>query len=168
MPKAPQLSESDQLFALEYLKNGLNATGAYKAVHPRCSQRTAEANGYKLLRKTEVAAFIRDETEKRKARLQMEGDEALEGLTRIGRADIRRLYRNNRLLPISEWPDLEGDCVKSLKPTPFGTQVVMHDKMRARELMAINAGKLKLNHTMTHKFDHAAYLGAEPPKGDDE
>lgn len=161
------ISDADAEFVLTYLANGRNATAAYKAAHPRASQRTAEVNGSRTLRKTEVAAFLKQQEADRRARLQMDGDEALEGITRIARADPRRLFRDNRLMPISEWPDDAADCVKALKPTPFGTSVVLYDKLKARELMAINAGKIRQRVDHKHTFDPAEYLGAEPPEGDD-
>lgn len=162
------ISDADQLFALEYLSNGLNATAAYRSTHPRAKQRTAEVEGSKLLRKPEVDAFIAKETKERKARLQMDGDESLESITRIARGDIRRLFKDNKLLPLADWPDDAADCVKSIKPTPFGTAIVLHDKLKARELMAVATGKLRTKVDAKVQFDPAEYLGSEPPAGDDE
>jgi len=84
-----KLTQVQELFALEYLANGYNATAAYKTTHPRCAQRTAEVNGSRLLRKAEVRAFIEHEQNERKRRLRMDADEALEGITRHARGDIR-------------------------------------------------------------------------------
>lgn len=160
-------SPTDELFCLEFLKNGENAKRAYMAVHPKAKERTAEVEGSKLLRKPEIAAFIEKERDERKKRLRMYGDEALEAITRIARGDPRQLFRNNRLLPIDEWPADALDCVKAIKPTPFGTAIIFYDKLRARELMAVADGKLRTKVDHLHAFDHAAYLGAEPPEGDD-
>ena len=41
--------------------------------------------------------------------------------------------------------------------------VVLHDSMRAAELMAQAGGKLKAG-ALSVTFDHAKYLGAEPPE----
>jgi phage terminase small subunit len=65
----------------------------------RCAQRTAEVNGSRLLRKAEISAFIESEKRARRQRLRMDADEALEGITRHARADIRKLFKNGRLLP---------------------------------------------------------------------
>lgn len=124
------LSDPEEGFCLEYLSNGLNATRAYKAVHPRAKTSTATTEGHKTLRKPHVAAFLATEQAARKVRLQMDGDEALEGLTRHARGDPRRLFKGNRLLPMDEWPDDAADCVKALKPGPFGTA-----KKRAKPLV---------------------------------
>lgn len=69
----------------------------------------------------------------------MDGDEALEGITRHARADIGRLFKDGKLLPIDQWPADVRDSVKSIKPTPFGVAIVMYDKLKARELMALPA-----------------------------
>jgi hypothetical protein len=96
----------------------------------------------------------------------MDADEALEGITRHARADIRKLFRDGRLLPINQWPNDIADCIRSIKHTPFGPTVVMYDKLKALELMAIAGGALKRKADHNHTFDHAAYLGAEPPQDD--
>lgn len=164
---ARPLSDKDQLFALEYLNNGMNAKRAYLTLHPKANERTAEVEGSKRMRKPELKAFIAAELEARKKRLRMDGDEALEAITRIARGNPRALFKDNRLLPIDQWPDDALDCVKAIKPTPFGTAIVFYDKLRARELMAVADGKLRQGVDHKHTFDHAAYLGSEPPKGDD-
>jgi terminase small subunit-like protein len=94
--------------------------------------------------------------------------EALETITRHARGDIRKLFKNNRLLPISEWPEDVADCVKAIRPTRFGTAIVFYDKLKACELMAIAGGKVQHKFDRAHKFDHLLCLGAEPPVGDDE
>lgn len=162
------LSAADEHFALTYLANGYNARRAYMAAHPKAKVSTAGVEGHRLLNKPKVASFIAAERKARGQRLQMDGDESLESITRVARADIRDLFHANKLLPLDQWPDDIADAVKSIKPTPFGTVVVLHDKLKARELMAVATGKLRQTIDHKHTFDYAAYLGAEPPPGDDE
>lgn len=158
---------SSQVFALEYLANGNNATAAYRAAHPKCSQRTAEVNGSRLLRKAEVAAFIKHEMNGRVERLRMDADEALLGISNIARADVRRLFSSDgNILPMRLWPTDVADAVKDLRSTPFGLELKLHDRLKAYELMAIAAGMLKRPRSAAPPFDHAAFLGAEPPTGD--
>lgn len=114
----------EEMFALEYLANGYNATAAYRSLHPKCTQRTAEVNGCRLLRKAEVRAFIEHEQSERKKRLRMESDEALEGITRHARADIRKLFKDGKLLPMNQWPDDIADCVRAIKHTAFGPRLL--------------------------------------------
>jgi phage terminase small subunit len=160
---APELTRNDKLIALEYLANGHNATAAYRSVHPKCSQRTAEVNGSRRLRKAEVHAFIEREQQDRTKRLRMDADEALEGITRHARADIRKLFKDGKLIPVDQWPEEIADAVKAIKHTPFGPTIVMYDKLKARELMAVASGALKPPHQHRHAFEHVAYLGTEPP-----
>jgi DNA-directed RNA polymerase subunit F len=163
------ISESDERFALEYLANGYNAKQAYLAVHPKASSATAEVQGSRLLRKPKVESFLAAERAARKKRLTMEGDEALEAITRIARGNIQQLFdAQGKLLKVIDMPADVADTVKSLKPTPHGTTIVLFDKLKARELMAIAGGRLRAGVDHLHKFDHAKYLGAEPPDGDDD
>lgn len=166
--KTATLSESMETFALTYLNNGMNATAAYKLIHPNTNQRTAEVQASRLLRKPEVEALLDRERKARRKRLQMDGDEALEGITRMARGRPQSLFKDGRLLPIADWPEDGADCVKSIKRGPHGFELTFYDKLKARELMAINAGKIKQRIDARMTFDHAAYLGAEPPPGDEE
>lgn len=162
------LSPIDEAFALAYLANGENALAAYQATHPKAKTSTAGTEGHRTLKKPQVIAFLKTERAERKKRLRMDADEALEGITRHARGDLRKLFKDGKLLPIEQWPDDIADCVKTLKRLPDGGFTLMlYDKLKARELMAIAGGELKNQHEHKHTFDHAAYLGAEPPEGDE-
>lgn len=163
------LTHGAELFALEYLANGYNATAAYKATHPGCAQRTAEVNGSRLLRNAEVSAKIEHEKSERQQRLRVDADEALLGISNIARADIRRLFRSDgSVLPMCLWPTDVADAVKDLRTTPFGVELKFHDRLKALELIAIATGALKQPRSGAPPFDHAALLGAEPPPGTGE
>jgi hypothetical protein len=98
----------------------------------------------------------------------MSADEAMRGLSAIARADIRRLFDDRgRILPTHQWPDDTSLCVKMIRQKPSGTEVVLHDKLRALELVATAHGRLRRN-DREPVFDLVKYLGAEPPPGDDE
>jgi hypothetical protein len=93
----------------------------------------------------------------------MDADEALALISMIARADIGDAFdQNGRQLPIHLWPDSLRIAVKSIKPGPFGDTITLHDALRAAELMAQAGGKLRNSVNVT--FDHAKYLGAEPPE----
>lgn len=66
-------------FAREYTVD-LNATRAYRAVYPKATIKTAEANGAKLLRKAEVAEFISKLLAERAARTEITADLVVKGL----------------------------------------------------------------------------------------
>ena len=158
------LKITEELFALDYLGNGHNATAAYKAAHPKASQRTAEVEGSKTLRKPEVSRFIDAERAARKKRLRMDGDEALEAITVYARADIGELFnQNGELLPIHQIPLRVRRAIKSIKHTPSGPVVSMYDALEASRLMAIAGGELKQKHQHELAFDHAKYLADKPP-----
>jgi hypothetical protein len=71
------LTSCEELFALEYLANGYNATAAYKVTHPRCrSANAAAVEAHRLLRKPKIATFIQHEQQARNRRLRMDADEA--------------------------------------------------------------------------------------------
>lgn len=166
--KKRRLTESDRLFALEYLANGRNATEAWHKTHPKAKRTTCGAEGSAALTKPEIAAFIAKADAERQAALIMSADEALAGISQHARGDPRKLFRDGKLLPIAEWPDEVADCVKSIKPGPNGATIEFYNKLDARRLMAINGGKLgsKVEHSLT--FPHLELLGTEPPEGDDE
>ena len=94
----------------------------------------------------------------------MDADEALEGITRHARADIRRLFKDGKVLPIDQWPDNTADCVKTVKRLPNGGFALqLYDKLKARELMAIAGGELKQRADHKHTFDHP-YLALSHPR----
>jgi phage terminase small subunit len=163
-PTAGALNANERFFALEYLIDR-NGTRAYKSSHPRCaSHNTAAVQASRLLRKPKVKAFIEQELGTRAARLQMSGDEALAYISIIARADIGDAYdEDGHVQPVHLWPESLRLAVKTLKPGPLGVTIVLHDKLKAAELMARAAGKLKDAVDLKHTFDHASYLSDEPP-----
>lgn len=163
------LKGRDRIFALEYLTNGQNATEAYHKAHPQAKRSTCGVEGHKRLKKPRIAAFIKQQLAEREQRLIMEADEALAGITLHARADIRRLFKEGRLLPIADWPNDIAHCVKSIKPGQHGTTLVLYDKLDALKTMAINGGKLRARIEHEHTFPHLELLGDEPPpEGEDE
>jgi len=59
------------LFVEDYLKD-FNATRAYKTLHPNATQRTAEVEGSKYLRKPEVKAYLDQRLKERKESLVLD------------------------------------------------------------------------------------------------
>jgi phage terminase small subunit len=153
----------EEAFAAAYIASGENGTQAYLALHPEASRPTAAVGASRLLRDPKIARAIADARAERFAALEMEADEAVALISLSARADIGELYdEQGRLLPVHAWPVSVRLAVKSIKPGPFGDTVVLHDGLRARELMAQIQGRLK--NTLELKFDHAKYLGDAPPE----
>ena len=171
MPRrtASEMAAILETFALEYLANNMNSAAAYRAVHPRAGERTAATQGSEYLKRPEVKAILDRERKARRQRLQMDADEALERLARIGRADIRRFFRSGCVIPLDQLPEEVTEAVKTFKVSADGAITIqLNDKLRALELLAINGGKLRTRFDQRITFDHAAYLGATPPIGEDE
>lgn len=139
------LTHREQLFVLEYLANGYNATAAYRSVHPKCSQRTAEVEGSRTLRKPAVSAFIDQKRRERFRRLQMDGDEALARIALDARADLRKLFgQDGKILPPSQWTDEIANSVEVFELKPDGgIKVKLASKSAARRTILEQTGKLK-------------------------
>ena len=140
-----------------------NAADAYGRAGFKAVGNSKRSNSSRLLTKDRVAAAIAERLGKRLQTLQMDGDEALEGISRIGRADIRKvLDAEGNIRPIDSLDDETADAIQSIKvverrvqaPGGKGTEVEytkefrFYDKLRARELMAKAAGKLVERHGM--------------------
>lgn len=156
MPRT--LPPRQQRFVAEYLLD-LNATQA--CIRAGYSAKTADVQGPRLLGNVRVAAAISKAQEKRLARMEVQQDEVLRELLRIGTSDIRKLYdENGRMRPIHELPDeialaLSGVEVLREKTTVRGTDILettveesvrkirLWDKPRALELLAKHLGLLK-------------------------
>lgn len=128
----------------------------YKGKPGQCSGLAA-----RLIARDRVAKAVADRLGSRLRTLQMDGDEALEGISRIGRADIRKvLDEAGNIRPIDSLDDDTADAIQSIKvverrvPTGNGKETEVeytkefkfYDKLRARELMAKAAGKLVERH----------------------
>jgi len=60
-----KLSHTEELFVIEYLRNGQNATQAYLTVRPNSSIKSAKVSACRLLKKSSVIEAIKNEVEKR-------------------------------------------------------------------------------------------------------
>ena len=157
---ARPLTRTQEVFCLEYLASGYNATAAYKKSHPRCtSSGAARVQAHRLLTNPNIQWFLSLEHESRRARLRMEADEALALISIVARADVRDIFDDDgKVLQIQLWPDSIRLAVKSIRSGPFGPAITFYDGLRARELMAIAAGRLTSPHQPKHQFDHARHL----------
>jgi len=60
-----KLTHTEELFVIEYLRNGQNATQAYLTVRPNSSIKSAKVSACRLLKKSSVIGSIKNEVEKR-------------------------------------------------------------------------------------------------------
>lgn len=150
-------------FVAEYLANGLNATRAYLAAHPRCrSQAAAAVGAHRTLRNAKVQRAIAAAQAERFERLKMDGDEAMGLLAIIARANIADAFDpdTGAMLPVHQWPLTLRLAVKSVKNLNSlkGPSITLHDGLKACELIARAAGRLGSTSFRSDGFDHAAYL----------
>ena len=90
--KAGPLSLKQRSFVVEYLANGLNATAAYLKIY-RCSPKSAETAGPRLLGDVRVQALVKNHAKKAEERGLLRAEELEQRLQEIIDFDPRRLYR---------------------------------------------------------------------------
>jgi len=164
---AEGLGPRERLFVEAYVLSGGNATKAYQAcMAPVIVKASSAASlGWRMLRTVKVRAAIDRRRAERFQALQMEADEALALIALRARANLADAYDDGgKLLPFHQWPEsLQLACRWRIDKD--GQLEVQHsDGLKATELMAIAAGKLK-SKVLEVQFDHAGYLAGldEPP-----
>lgn len=155
---AEGLTPEDLAFLQAYLANGGNGTQAYLSVYPNAKPATAATEAWKRLRKPQIAEKLLELRAQQWKRLEMQGDEAIALISLRARADIADAFdQDGKMLPVQEWPERLRLAVKGVKASG---EIVLHDGLRASELMAQAAGRIKTVVDL-HHFDHAAYLAGE-------
>jgi hypothetical protein len=142
------------------------AAKAYEMAGYKVTGAASRANASRMLTRERIAAAIQARLSERvKAMRIMDGDEALEGISNMGRIDIRSIFPPDS--SIAKLPADVADAIKSVTPTKHGYKIEMYDKLRARETMAKVAGRLKetlkVEHTLEDILAHANQL--EPGAG---
>src|SRR5687767_7955074 len=72
--KSHGLKAAQRAFCLEYLRNGFNATAAYKSAYPGVADPSARSNAWRLLTNADIRAFLAPHVEQRWKALQIGGD----------------------------------------------------------------------------------------------
>lgn len=136
------LSTRELLFVEAYCGvAGGNASEAYRIAGYKGTAESVSANAARLKGSDRVARAIAARTALRVRKLIMDGDEALERISMFARADIRKLFPEGSAL--RNLPDDVAVCIKSVTPSKYGTRLELIDPLRANELMAKVAGRLK-------------------------
>lgn len=98
------LTPKQQRFVEEYL---LDANQTQAAIRAGYSPRTAEQQGYRLLRNVGVAAAIEAAQALRSERTKIDADWVLTRLAEEADADLADLYdKDMNLKPVHEWPEI--------------------------------------------------------------
>jgi len=166
-PPAPPLDNPFHLTARELLfveaycgAARFSASRAYQLAGYRTTGSGGRSNACKLLAKHRVAEAIAGRLAARVERLQvMDGDEALERLTRYARADIGKVLGPHD--PIAQLPDDIRLTIHRVRDTQFGRVIELYDAMKATELLAKAAGKLVEQHKHTITLEDIV-AGADP------
>jgi phage terminase small subunit len=130
-----------------------NASDAYT----RAGFKPNRKNAARLMTKEVVERAVAERLGSRLRTLQMDGDEALEGISRIARADIRKvLTPGGHIKPINELDDDTADAIASIKvverripdgeggfEVEYTKEFKFYDKLDARKVMAKASGKLR-------------------------
>jgi hypothetical protein len=90
-PATPLPRMSDELFVQAYLANGLNATQAYRTVHPKAKPTTAGSEGPRLLQHPDVSARVAYLSAARAKKFEVDGEELLRQANAVANADHRHL-----------------------------------------------------------------------------
>lgn len=110
---ADKLNPKQIAFAVNYAVSG-NATDA--ARRAGYSDKTAHAQGCRLLKHADVRALIVQEQADRWKRVQMSGDEVLARLAKLARVDVRKVFTaGGALKNPSELDDDTAFCVASVE-----------------------------------------------------
>lgn len=84
-----------------------NAKRCYMKTYPRTTERTAEVEASKLLRKPEILAYINIRTDEFTKQCDIDAKWLLDRLAREANADMADLYHENgSLKSIHEWPEI--------------------------------------------------------------
>ena len=124
------MTEKQQLFALEYIKD-LNATRAYQVAYPKASYETAKRNGSLLLTHTDLKSFIDAKLDEIKSEKIADATEVMEYLTSVMRGQSK-----------SEVVMLEGRGDGISEVVHVEKAPAEQEKLKAAELLAKRYGLL--------------------------
>lgn len=144
------LSARELLFVAAYcgVAEG-SAAKAYELAGYKTTGGASRANASRMLTRPRIQAAVNEKLAKR-LRI-MGGDEALEGITRLARSDIRLVF------PEGSWvrklPAEVAECIKSIRPGKHGYTIELYPKDHALELMAKVSGRLKETLKVEHTLE---------------
>lgn len=161
----------EQAFILELVAHpDISHREAFKRAGfgPGSSAESLDSNAAKVLKRDRVQAAL---TALQSAKLDklvtavvMTGDEALERLSSYARSDIGLVLGPDD--PISKLPAEVRQSIKAVRPTRYGTVIELYDAMKATELMAKAAGKLKEHVEHSGRVTLEDIVAGDPPAQD--
>lgn len=139
------LTKNRKKFVDEYLVD-LNGTRAYKASYPNVkNDDVAAAAASRLLRDVKVQLYFKQRQEARMKRLEMKQDDVLQELYKIARAQVTDFVyiKNDGCVALNPTDVLTEDqrcVVAGIKEGANGTEIKLHDKMKALEMIGRHLG----------------------------
>src|SRR5262249_49165066 len=136
-----------ELFALEYVANGLNATQAYLRVSPGVTYGTARAKGSELLAKGNVRGRVDQLKAEWASRREVDWGNLHDRLVAMATTQARDVIEwdhwNVKPRPSAELAPHAASAIAEVSKTKDGVTVKLHDPMRAMRLLAELRGELK-------------------------
>lgn len=152
---ASGLEPEHELFALEFLKDHCATTAYLRSVNPHTTRGTAATEGGRLLRRPEIADFIRQKHREAVQKVEVEVEDILRELVAVGFSNLRYALDpvTGALLPMGQMPDQTQRAIASLKVTKKNltagdgeqedvVEVKTWPKVAALELLARHKGIL--------------------------
>ncbi|WP_068113375.1 terminase small subunit [Tropicimonas marinistellae] len=128
-----KLTPKQRRFVEEYLTD-LNATQA--AIRAGYSQQTAREIGYENMTKPHISAAISAAQAERSRRLRLSQDAVLQGLAKIGFADIRKIFTaDGKLKAVA---DLDDDIAGAIAAVDVVTRTVPTKKGEEADVVCVN------------------------------
>ena len=131
MPK--DLTPKQKRFCEEFIKD-CNATQAYLRAGYRASTDIARREGYKLLTKPDIQAYIQQLQRARSSRTEIDADRVFTELAKIAFSDIKNVFELTEeglvLKPLDQMSDEVSGAIESLD-LGATTKVKLHSKMSA-------------------------------------
>ncbi|MBP3272596.1 MAG: terminase small subunit [Ruminococcus sp.] len=138
----PKLTEKQKRFCEEYLID-LNATQA--AIRAGYKEKTAYAQGQRLLKKVEAQEYLQELMNERSKRTEITADRVLRELAAIAFSDRTELAQVGErgevnLTPTEKLPDEVKKIIAGIEEGKYGTKVTTYDKVKALELLGKHLG----------------------------
>jgi len=138
-----------ELFAIELIKNSMNATAAYKAVCPNVTDKTAATNGHRVLREAETIDHLRPMLEKLFIDAGIEAQYVFKRWLEIAEGSASDYFNFDSGRPVLDMSDLTPAQKRNLKSisinhTQHGTnyKIETYDAQRAIDTIGKHLGLL--------------------------
>ena len=89
------MTEAQKRFCDEYLLD-FNATRSYRSAYPKCkTDESARRAGSRLLTKVDIQAYLQEQKEQLKEKMEITKEDVIKQLGRLAFGDIRKLYNES-------------------------------------------------------------------------